>query len=271
MASGRQPAASPTESTPRRGGTPGRVARVFDHVTLRTADQAASVAFYAPLLAELGIRQTASEDWIAEWDDFSLSPAGDEHPPTSGLHLAFGAPSRAHVDRFWEIGRAAGHPDAGAPGPRSQYREDYYGAFLRDPDGNSAEAVHHGGMRPDGHLDHLWLRVADLERAAAFYEEIAPFSRFKRASAVPGRVQFAGEGSTFTLLAGEPVTEHVHLAFPAHDDAVVQAFHRTALAAGYRDNGAPGERAVYHAGYYGAFVLDPDANNVEVVNHHRPA
>jgi hypothetical protein len=51
----------------------------------------------------------------------------------------------------------------------------------------------------------------------------------------------------------------------------VQAFHRTALTAGHRDNGAPGERAAYHPGYYGAFVLDPDANNVEVVNHHRQA
>jgi catechol 2,3-dioxygenase-like lactoylglutathione lyase family enzyme len=247
------------------------VAPVFDHVTLRTGEQAASVAFYAPLLATLGIHETASEDWIVEWDDFSLSPADAEHPPTRGLHLAFGTPSRAHVDAFWEGGRAAGHPDAGAPGPRPQYRDDYYGAFLRDPDGNSAEAVHHGAMRAGNRLDHLWLRVADLERAAAFYDEIAPFSGFRRVTGLPGHAHFAGAGSSFTLVAGEPVTEHVHLAFPANDDAVVRAFHRTALAAGHRDNGAPGERAVYHPGYYGAFVLDPDGNNVEVVNHHRRA
>jgi hypothetical protein len=49
----------------------------------------------------------------------------------------------------------------------------------------------------------------------------------------------------------------------------VEAFHRTALAAGYRDNGPPGERSVYHPGYYGAFVLDSDGNNIEVVNHNR--
>ena len=220
---------------------------MFEHVTLRTAEQDAAVAFYAPLLGALGIQRTASEDWIVEWADFSLSPRTRSTRPLAGC-TSPSARRRAHVDTFWEIGRAAGHPDAGAPGLRPQYLEDYYGAFLRDPDGNSAEAVHHGGMRPDGHLDHLWLRVADLERAAAFYEEIAPFSGFKRASAVPGRVQFAGAGSSFSLVAGEPVTEHVHLAFPADDDAVVQAFHRT----------------------YGALVLDPDANNVEVVNHHRP-
>jgi predicted lactoylglutathione lyase len=58
-------------------------------------------------------------------------------------------------------------------------------------------------------------------------------------------------------------------AFTASDNATVDAFHRAATGAGYRDNGAPGERAVYHAGYYGAFALDPDGNNVEVVSHNR--
>ena len=60
----------------------------------------------------------------------------------------------------------------------------------------------------------------------------------------------------------------VHLAFSADENATVQAFHGAAIDAGYRDNGAPGERPVYHAGYYGAFVLDPDGHNIEVVNHH---
>jgi catechol 2,3-dioxygenase-like lactoylglutathione lyase family enzyme len=59
------------------------------------------------------------------------------------------------------------------------------------------------------------------------------------------------------------------MAFRAHDDATVEAFHAAATAAGYRDNGAPRERPEYHPGYYGAYVLDPDGNNVEVVNHHR--
>ena len=61
----------------------------------------------------------------------------------------------------------------------------------------------------------------------------------------------------------------MHIAFPADDDATVDAFHAAPTAAGYRDDGAPGERPEYHAGYYGAFVLDPDGNNVEVVNHNR--
>jgi catechol 2,3-dioxygenase-like lactoylglutathione lyase family enzyme len=61
----------------------------------------------------------------------------------------------------------------------------------------------------------------------------------------------------------------VHLAFPTAADASVDAFHAAAIGAGFRDNGAPGERRIYHPGYYGAYVLDPDGNNVEVVNHNR--
>ena len=76
-----------------------------------------------------------------------------------------------------------------------------------------------------------------------------------------------GSGS-FSLVSGEP-TANLHLAFGATEDATVDAFHAAATGAGYRDNGAPGERAVYHPGYYGAFVLDPDGNNIEVVNHNR--
>ena len=70
------------------------------------------------------------------------------------------------------------------------------------------------------------------------------------------------------MLSGEP-TEHLHMAFAAGDDATVDAFHRSVTGAGHRDNGAPGERAVYHPGHHGAFVLDPDGNNIEVVSNNR--
>jgi hypothetical protein len=59
------------------------------------------------------------------------------------------------------------------------------------------------------------------------------------------------------------------MAFPAREPTWVEAFHRDAVAAGYRDNGGPGLRPEYHDGYYGAFVLDPDGNNVELVFHNR--
>ncbi len=67
----------------------------------------------------------------------------------------------------------------------------------------------------------------------------------------PDHVQVVGENFGISLIDDEqPLTEHVHLAFPAQDDATVRAFHAAALAAGYKDNGGPGERAVYHPGYY---------------------
>jgi catechol 2,3-dioxygenase-like lactoylglutathione lyase family enzyme len=72
---------------------------------------------------------------------------------------------------------------------------------------------------------------------------------------------------SFTLVPGTP-TANLHVAFSGHEEDV-QRFHADALAAGYESNGEPGERARYHAGYYAAFVFDPDGTNVEVVDHHR--
>jgi catechol 2,3-dioxygenase-like lactoylglutathione lyase family enzyme len=242
---------------------------VIDHVTIRTTDRAASEAFYRTVFEPLGIAQTHSDEHLAEWDDFSLSPTTPEKPATRRLHIGFVAPSREHVEAFWETGMSAGFRDDGEPGPRPQYRYDYYGAFLLDPDGNSAEAVHHGDLRHDGTVDHLWIRVADVEAAKAFYAAVAPYAGLQLGHETPDHVHFTCGGGSFSLVRGEP-TENLHMAFSADADATVDAFHRAALEAGHRDNGAPGERPVYHPGYYGAFVLDPDGNNIEVVNHNRP-
>jgi len=242
---------------------------VFDHVTIRVSDREASERFYNTVLQTLGIESTYSDARFAEWDDFSLAAADDEHPVTRGLHVAFGARSREHVDAFWRAGTEAGHRDDGAPGPRPEYRDDYFGSFLLDPDGNSVEAVHHGEIRPPGHIDHLWIRVVDVAAARRFYELIGPYAGFRVGSSDrPDHAHFVGASGSFSLVSGAP-TEHVHVAFPATDNATVDAFHRAATDAGYRDNGAPGERPRYHPGYYGAYVLDPDANNIEVVNHNR--
>ena len=77
---------------------------------------------------------------------------------------------------------------------------------------------------------------------------------------------WSGDRSFALVADGRPPTEHVHLAFPVATDDAVAEFHRVATAAGYRDNGTPGERPEYHPGYVGAFVLDPGGNNVEAVN-----
>jgi catechol 2,3-dioxygenase-like lactoylglutathione lyase family enzyme len=114
-------------------------------------------------------------------------------------------------------------------------------------------------------LAHLWIRVADVAASRRFYETVARQTGFSLRTSVADRAQFQGEsGSSFSVVAGTP-TENVHLAFMAGDNETVEAFHRAATGAGYRDNGAPGERAVYHAGYYGAFVLDPDSSSALVI------
>jgi catechol 2,3-dioxygenase-like lactoylglutathione lyase family enzyme len=241
---------------------------VFDHVTIRVADRVASEAFYATILTQLGIDITYSTDAFAEWRDFSLTQADGGHPPTQRLHIAFVAPTREQVNAFWQAGIDAGHPDDGAPGPRPQYSEDYYGAFLRDPDGNSVEAVHHDRLRREGIIDHLWIRVADLPAATAFYETVAAAAGLHVRHASDGRTAVSGaEGGSFSLVPGD-ATAGLHMAFPGDEEAV-RRFSADAAAAGYRANGAPGARPQYHPGYYAAYVLDPDDNNIEVVDHHR--
>jgi catechol 2,3-dioxygenase-like lactoylglutathione lyase family enzyme len=239
---------------------------VFDHVTIRVSDRQASERFYDTVLRTLGAEKTNTD----EWEDFSLAEATEEKPVTRSLHIGFVAPSPEHADEFWRVCTAAGYRDDGPPGPRPEYGDDYYGAFLLDPDGNSVEAVHHGSLREGGYIDHLWIRVADVAAAKRFYELVAAHAGFRLRRDFPDRAQFAGASGSFSLVRGTPA-EHVHLAFPVDENAAVEAFHRAVTEAGYRDNGAPGERPIYHPGYYGAFVLDPDGNNVELVNHNRPA
>jgi catechol 2,3-dioxygenase-like lactoylglutathione lyase family enzyme len=242
---------------------------VFDHVTIRVSDLDASRKFYELGLGVLGYEVLEGGDYV-EWNDFGVAQASDERPLTRRLHVGFVSPSMDLVDEFWDVLTSAGYTDDGPPGPRPQYREEYYGAFVLDPDGNSAEAVHHGILRDDGGvIDHLWLRVRDVAATKRFYETIAPVVGIRLVADEPLRVRFRGEGGSCTFVEGEPVTENVHLAFPARDDATVDEFHRIAVAAGYPDNGGPGERREYHAGYYGAYVLDPDGNNVESVHHDR--
>ena len=119
-------------------------------------------------------------------------------------------------------------------------------------------------------LDHVILNVRDHDASRALYEKaLAPLG----ASVVMEFEGFTGFGRQGTpefwvVERGEP-SAHVHVAFHTPDRAVVHAFHEAALAAGGTDNGAPGLRD-YHPNYYGAFVLDPDGHNIEVVCHLPP-
>jgi catechol 2,3-dioxygenase-like lactoylglutathione lyase family enzyme len=243
---------------------------MFDHVTIRVPDRTVSERFFEAVLEPLGIDTSYRTKAFSEWQDFMLAQASKEHPATRGLHVAFAAPSRDQVDAFWRAGVKAGYGDDGPPGPRTQYRKDYYAAFLRDPSANSIEAVHYDARRHrDQIIDHLWIRVADLAASTSFYCLAGAAARFELRHQDSGRATFAGSepDASFSLVTGPP-TANLHIAFPGDDDAV-RRFYGDATAAGYRGNGKPGERARYHPGYYATYVLDPDGNNIEVVDHHR--
>ena len=111
-------------------------------------------------------------------------------------------------------------------------------------------------------LDHVHIRVADIEASKAFYGAVL--------EAVGLGLTFEGEGyfaaDELFVSADGPPTMRLHFAFQTPDRETVDRFYEAALAAGGRDNGAPGERS-YHPGYYGAYVLDPDGTNVEAVYH----
>ena len=122
-------------------------------------------------------------------------------------------------------------------------------------------------------LDHLRLNVSDYERSRDFYTgALAPLGYSLLMEPMPhtGGLGRDGKPDFWITDQREPTTTNVHIAFGAADRATVEAFHAAALAAGGRDNGEPGVRELYHPHYYGAFVLDPDGNNVEAVCH-RPA
>jgi catechol 2,3-dioxygenase-like lactoylglutathione lyase family enzyme len=214
---------------------------VFDHVTIGAADRAATRAFYATVLPAIGLTPATGDPALVEWHELAIAQAGGDRAVTRGLHVGFGAPDRRRVEAFWRAGVDAGYADDGAPGPRPQYGPDYVGGFLRDPDGNSAEAVTHDGLRAGGVIDHLWIRVRDVRASRAFYDAVAPHAGFGAVEARDDLVRYSpgpNRGS-FTILAGEPTTPF-HLAFSAAGPATA-----------------------------GAVVLDPDGHHVELVHHGR--
>ena len=121
-------------------------------------------------------------------------------------------------------------------------------------------------------LDHITFGVADFARCAAFYDKaLAPLGikrLFEVSAEDSGTAPFIGYGKDrpfFSIGDGAASTGQIHFAFVAESRATVDAFYAAGLAAGGRDNGAPGLRPHYDPDYYGAFVLDPEGRNIEAV------
>jgi catechol 2,3-dioxygenase-like lactoylglutathione lyase family enzyme len=125
------------------------------------------------------------------------------------------------------------------------------------------QSLHRGRL-----IDHIQLVVKDLEASRRFYEAVLGVLGVPMGGG--GDDWFWADELVVSTADSEAaigkLTGRVHLAFQAKDKAMVDAFHRAGLEAGGADNGAPGERP-YHPGYYAAFVIDPDDNNIEAVFH----
>jgi catechol 2,3-dioxygenase-like lactoylglutathione lyase family enzyme len=124
-------------------------------------------------------------------------------------------------------------------------------------------------------IDHMSINVTDYARSREFYRKVLASINYELLLEVPGSVTpsgteaagFGENGKPDFWIAVAGSAPHQHLAFRARSHAMVDAFYRAGLAAGGRDNGAPGPRPHYHANYYGAFILDPDGHNIEAVCH----
>jgi|SRR3989338_620235 len=120
-------------------------------------------------------------------------------------------------------------------------------------------------------IDHVSIRVRDLKKSVAFYEAALGAIEYKKLGEVDGAVGFAAlstdddSGSVWLIQEGkeDPLTQNIHVAFGVPDVETVKKFYAAAMAAGGRDNGAPGLCPEYGPEYYGGFVFDPDGNNIE--------
>jgi catechol 2,3-dioxygenase-like lactoylglutathione lyase family enzyme len=117
-------------------------------------------------------------------------------------------------------------------------------------------------------FDHVVFGVSDYAASKAFFlKALEPLGVVVVAEGPLGVELSADDKSSLCMWQSEEKPAHLHLAFRAENRRQVEAFYRAALAAGGKDNGAPGLRPQYHANYYAAFVIGPDGHNIEVVCH----
>ncbi|WP_340117082.1 VOC family protein [Pelagibius sp. 7325] len=261
---------------------------MFSHFVIASNDPADRAAFYDAVLPLLGYaRQPGDPAELAyahrsglPWIVVARPNDGRPAEPGNGYHLAFHASDEKTVQAFHKAALAAGGRDEGGPGLRPHYAEDYYAAYVRDPDGNKLQAVTYPKGRKAGpggtEISHLTLGSDDLTRAAAFYRAVlAPFglARLPEEESEAEDVAFGHPGCALPVIFpqnafdGRPA-KPPHGSIPvlsAANRAAVEAFHLAGLDHGGQTLAEPGVRAdaLSRAGQpqgFSAGLADPDGN-----------
>lgn len=263
---------------------------MFSHFALGTNDLERAQAFYTAVMEVLGQSLVHTDSDSAY---LMFAPPDRRHPHlfvcrpfdglpatwSNGFHIAYRAPDTVSVERFFEAALSRGGYDEGAPGLRPQYENDYYGAYVRDPDGNKLQAVCYTGGRRTGAtgdiISHITIGLADLARERAFYTAV-----FAELGILELPAEGDDESSGYGLAGfqlpvvyvqptfdGRPATwgNGTHAAFAAASRDAVDQFHAAAVANGGFSDGPPGLRPGYSPNYYAAYVRDPVGNKLQAV------
>ena len=164
---------------------------------------------------------------------------------------------------------SAGYESDGEPGPRPHYSEDYYGAFVRDPGGNSAEAVHKPSSSGTGRIDHLWLRTRDVAAQRRFWETVAPLRRDPAEARLAGLDPVRRRGRDVLVRRGRADRERAPRLPCAGRRRRSRRSTRPRSARGSPTTARRASGRTTTRATSARFVLDPDGNNIEAVCHHR--
>ncbi len=263
---------------------------MYSHFTLGSNDLTRSRSFYNQTLAELGIVCLADQHEAGflmyglengNFPHIFISSPIDDLPATwsNGFHLAFNAKSQVEVENFYEIAIKNGAIDEGKPGLRKDYDEDYYGAYVRDLDGNKLQAVCYLNGRShwqqNSIVSHITFGLADLDRATNFYDATLGALDIQRLDHESDHESRGYGSSRYELpvlyvqptFDGRPATwgNGLHVALLAETRKQVDEFFEKALENGGTSEGAPGLRPNYSPNYYAAYVRDPVGNKIQAV------
>ncbi len=239
---------------------------MFDHVQIRVSDREASERFYDTVLRVLGKRRIEGDDYT-EWARTSISG-----PTTLRRGTSTSASTRRPTSSSTRSTAPALTPDFKAMASRVRDRSTRPSTTAPSCSTRTATAsrpfTREGSQaRPD--RPPVAAHRAMSRRATAFYATIAPIVGLEVRRHSPDHVQLAGDGLSFSFVTGEEPTRErphrLHRARRRDRRRLPRGSDRRRLPRQRR----PGERPIYHPGYYGAFVLDPDGHNIEAVNHNR--